>query len=89
MLDALGDEYIAQHIEQAYRDYLEETSYRIYMSNVSSSIMSMISGSEPETRWSDLLNDLDEAVSYSPAQTETEPEIRNRILTKLKGKEDS
>ncbi len=80
----LGDEYIAQHITQGYREHLEQTSYKVYMSNMASSIVSLLSGTQLETRWSDILHDLDESVSYTPKQTENEAEIRNRILEKLR-----
>ena len=31
MLEVLGDEYISQHVLQGYREYLEQTSYKVYM----------------------------------------------------------
>ena len=82
----LGDEYISQHITQAYRDYLEQTSYKVYMSNMATEIASMLSGSEVEKRWSDILNDLDNSVTPEK-QTETEEEVKSRLLAKLNGRE--
>ena len=87
MLDVLGDEYISQHIIQGYREYLEQTSYKVYMSNTTKEIASMLSGTQLETSWSDILHDLDDSVSYKKPQTESESEIKNRILKKLNGKE--
>ena len=87
MLDVLGDEYISQHIVQAYREYLEQTSYKVYMSNIGKELLSMLSGAQLETSWSDILHDLDESVSYTKPQTESESEIKNRILSKLNGRE--
>ena len=82
----LGDEYIAQHILQAYRDYLEQTSYKVYMSNISKGIAQMLTGAEIETSWSDILSDLDSSVTPEK-QTESEEEIKSRLLAKLNGRE--
>ena len=82
----LGDEYISQHILQSYRDYLEQTSYKVYMSNIAKGIASMLSGNEVETSWSDILNDLDGSTTPEK-QTETEHEIKSRLLAKLNGRE--
>jgi uncharacterized protein YgfB (UPF0149 family) len=87
MLDVLGDEYIAQHILQGYREYLEQISYKVYMSNMAKELVSMLAGTQLETSWSDILHDLDDSVSYEKPQTESESEIKNRILKKLNGKE--
>ena len=81
----LGDDYIAQHIAQAYRDYSEETSYKVYMSNMAANLVSVMSGQEVDTRWSNLLEELDGSVRPEK-QTETEQEIKTRILSKLNGK---
>ena len=85
MLDVLGDDYIAQHILQGYKEYLEQTSYKVYMSNVAKGIASMISGAPIETSWADILNELNESVTPNQ-KTESESEIKNRILSKLNGK---
>ncbi len=87
MLDALGDEYISQHVLQGYREYLEQTSYKVYMSNRAKEIVSILSGTPLETSWSDILHDLDASVSYEQPQTESEEEIKSRILNKLNGRE--
>ena len=87
LLEVLGDEYISQHIMQAYREYLEKTSYKVYMSSVAKEIASALVGSPIETSWSDILRELDESVTPEK-QTESEEEIKNRILAKLNGKED-
>jgi hypothetical protein len=87
MLEVLGDEYISQHILQAYREYLEQTSYKVYMSDKAKEIVSILSGTELETSWRDILCDLDESVTYTKPQTESESEIKNRILKKLNGRE--
>ena len=83
----LGDEYISQHVLQSYHDYLEQTSYKVYMSDMAKNIFSVISGAEQETSWRDVLNDLDQGLSYEKPQTESEEEIKSRMLAKLNGKE--
>ena len=83
----LGDEYISQHILQSYHDYLEQTSYKVYMSDMAKNIVSMLSGTEQETSWRDVLDDLDQGLKYEKPQTETEQEVKTRLLAKLKGKE--
>ena len=82
----LGDEFISQHISQAYREYVERVSYKAYMSNMVKGIASMISGNEISANWSDILNDL--YGTMTPAKKEeTEQEIKTRLLAKLNGKE--
>ena len=82
----LGDDYISQHISQSYRDYLEQTSYKAYMSNMAKGIVTILSGNEPKTRWVDVLNEL-EGNTAPEQQTETEQEIKSRLLAKLNGRE--
>ena len=82
----LGDDYISQHIQQAYREYIEKTSYKQYMSNIVADIASALYGSRVETRWSDILNELDGTV-VPEKQTETEQEVKSRLLAKLNGRE--
>ena len=82
----LGDEYISQHIFQSYRDYLAETSYKVYVTNMLKGLASVMSGNDIGTSWYDILQDLDNSVKPAK-QTETESEIKTRILTKLNGKE--
>lgn len=82
----LGDDYISQHILQGYRDYLEQTSYKVYMSDMARGIVSMLRGSEYEARWSDILNELD-GNTTPEKQTETEQEVKSRLLAKLNGRE--
>jgi hypothetical protein len=86
LLEVLGDEYISQHVLQAYRDYLEQTSYKVYMSDMAKGIASALTGSEIETSWSDILKDIDGSVTPEK-QTETEEEIKSRLLAKLNGRE--
>ena len=87
MLDVLGDEYISQHVLQSYHAHLERTSYMVYMSGRAKELVSVMSGTQLETSWSDILSDLEASVSYAKPQTENESEIKNRILKKLNGKE--
>ena len=82
----LGDDYISQHILQGYRDYLEQTSYKAYMSNMVKDIVSMISGNEIENKWVQLLDELD-GNTTPDQQTETEQEVKSRLLAKLNGRE--
>ena len=81
----LGDDYISQHILQGYRDYTEQTSYKVYMSNMVKGIASTF-GYEIETRWSDILGELDNPTTPE-TQTETEQEVKSRLLAKLNGRE--
>ena len=82
MLEVLGDDYISQHVSQSYRDYIEQTSYKMYMSNMVKNVVSLVSGQEIETKWSDILDDLNGTVTPEK-QTETEQEIKTRLLSKL------
>ena len=86
LLEVLGDDYISQHILEGYRDYLEQTSYKAYMSNMMKGIASAITGHEFEMSWSDILDDLDGTTSQAE-QTETEQEVKSRLLAKLNGRE--
>ena len=86
LLEVLGDDYISQHIQQGYRDYVEQTSYKIYMSNMVKEITSAVTGLAIETKWSDILNDLD-GTATPEKQTETEQEVKSRLLAKLNGRE--
>lgn len=86
LLAVLGDEYISQHVLQSYRDYLEQTSYKVYMSNMAKGIASALTGTEIEMSWRDILAELDGIVTPEK-QTESEEEIKTRILAKLNGKE--
>ena len=88
LLDALGDEYISQHVIQAYREHLEQTSYKIYMSNMAKGIASALMGAEIATSWGDILTELDNSVEPE-TQTETEEEIKTRMLAKLNGRKDT
>ncbi len=81
----LGDDYISQHILQGYRDYLEQTSYKAYMSNMVKGIASTF-GYETETRWIDILDELDNSTAPEK-KTETEQEVKSRLLAKLNGRE--
>ena len=81
----LGDDYISQHVSQSYRDYIEQTSYTAYVSNMVKNIASMLCGQKIETSWSDILDELDG--NAAPEQTETEQEVKSRLLSKLNGRE--
>jgi hypothetical protein len=85
----LGDEYISQHILQGYHDYLEQTSYKVYMTDKASDLVAMLTGEESPTRWVEILDQLNEGLAYEKQKTETESEIKNRIFAKLNGKGDS
>ena len=67
-------------------EYSEQTTYKVYMSNRAKEIASAMYG-KLETSWSDILNELNASVSYVKPQTESESEIKTRILNKLNGKE--
>ena len=86
LLEVLGDEYISQHVLQAYRDYLEQTSYKVYMSEMLTEAVSMRFGCEFGKRWKDILDELDGSV-IPEKQTETEEEVKSRLLAKLNGRE--
>ena len=82
----LGDEYISQHIWQSYREYIEQTSYKAYMSDMVKEIASFVTGATYERRWIDILDELDGSAAPEK-QTETEQEVRTRLLAKLNGRE--
>ena len=82
----LGDDYISQHIHQSYLEYVEQTSYKVYMSNMVKEIASFVTGIGYETRWSDILEALD-GNTAPEEQTETEQEVKSRLLAKLNGRE--
>lgn len=79
----LGDDYISQHIQQSYREHLEQVSYKAYMSDMARHLVSMIRGAEIPVRWADTL------VEFTPApeKTENEQQIKSRIMAKLNGRE--
>ena len=82
----LGDDYISQHIQQGYREYIEQTSYKAYMSNMIKGIASAITGHDFEMSWSDILDELD-GNTAPVEQAETEAEVKSRLLAKLNGRE--
>lgn len=82
----LGDDYISQHIQQGYREYVEQTSYKMYMSNMVKEITSAVTGFGIDAKWSDILDELD-GTTAPETQTETEQEIKSRLLAKLNGRE--
>ena len=89
MLEALGDEYISQHIQQGYYDYLKQTGYQIYMSNKVSEIVAALCQTEPHNGFKDILDELNDGLSYEQPQTKTEEEVKSKMLAKLHGKGDS
>ena len=82
----LGDDYISQHIQQGYREYIEQTSYKVYMSDMVKHITTAFTGSEIERRWCDILDELDGSTTPEE-QTETEQKVKSRLLAKLNGRE--
>lgn len=82
----LGDDYISQHVQQSYREYVEQTSYKAYMSDMIKEITSAVTGVTLETRWSEILDELD-GNTAPETQTETEQEVKSRLLAKLNGRE--
>lgn len=56
------------------------------MSNMVKNIASIISGQEIASKWSDILDELDGS-TIPEQQTETEQEIKSRLLAKLNGRE--
>lgn len=86
LLEVLGDDYISQHVLQSYRDYLEQTSYKVYMFDMAKGIASALTGAEIDTSWKDILDELDGSV-VPEKQTETEEEIKSRLIAKLNGRE--
>jgi hypothetical protein len=55
------------------------------MSNMAKGIASAM-GYETESRWSDFLDELDNS-DVPETQTETEQEVKSRLLAKLNGRE--
>ena len=56
------------------------------MSNITADIASVLYGSHVEKRWSDILDELD-GNTAPEEQTESEHEIKSRLLAKLNGRE--
>lgn len=56
------------------------------MSNMVKGIASAVTGQEIATNWSDILDDLDNSTAPEK-QTETEQEIKSRLVAKLNGRE--
>ena len=56
------------------------------MSNMAKGIASALTGAEIETSWKDILDDLDGSTTPEK-QTETEEEVKSRLLSKLNGRE--
>lgn len=56
------------------------------MSNMAKCVVSMLSGNEPERSWVDILDELD-GITTPEEQTETEQEVKTRLLAKLNGRE--
>lgn len=52
------------------------------MSNLTKGIATALTGAEIETSWSDILTELNDSVEPE-TQTETEQDVKNRILAKL------
>jgi hypothetical protein len=57
----------------------------MYMSNMVTELLTM-NGYQVEQRWSDMYRELDDATTPE-TQTETEHEIKTRLLAKLNGRE--
>ena len=64
---------------------MEQTSYKAYMSNMVKGIASTL-GYETETRWIDIIDELDNSTAPEK-KTETEQEVKSRLLAKLNGRE--
>lgn len=58
----------------------------MYMSNMVKDIASAVAGVTYEKNWSDFLHDL-ESDTTPETQTETEQEVKTRMLAKLNGRE--
>ena len=58
----------------------------MYMSDMLQRIATAFTGAEIERRWCDILDELDGSTTPEK-QTETEQEIKSRLLAKLNGRE--
>lgn len=58
------------------------------MSNMAQGIASALTGQEIATSWKDIVDELDGMV-VNEKQTETEDEVKSRLLAKLNGREVS
>lgn len=81
----LGDEYISQHVLQAYGDWLEQTSYKVYMSDLAR-VIAKANGADSEMSWREILDEINGSAAPEK-QTENEEEIKSRLLAKLNGRE--
>lgn len=58
----------------------------MYMSNMVKEIASFVTGATYERQWSDIIEELDGSAAPEK-QTETEQEVKTRLLAKLNGRE--
>lgn len=82
----LGDSYIAQHVRQAYREYAELTSYRSYVADVARNVEALLYGSDARPRWYSVIEEMGGTVEAELPREDPE-QVKNRLLTKLNGKE--
>lgn len=82
MLDALGKEYLSQHVWQAYRRRMIEKSFRVYVAEALQIISENTSGMENRkyitVHWNDLINE-----TPIPDDTRTPEEVVEYMKGKL------
>lgn len=83
----LGDDYISQHVRQAYREYVECLSYRSYMADAARNVEALLYGSDARPRWYDIIEAVDAPEQPEPPREEPE-QVKNRLLAKINGKEE-
>lgn len=82
----LGDDYINQQIWQAYRDYVEMTSCRTYLTDTARSVEALLYRSDARPRWYDIIEAMDGTEQPEPPQEESAEEIMDRMMARINGK---
>ena len=59
------------------------------MSDKFNALVSALGSDETAERWVEKLEEINEGLRYGNPKTETEEEIKSRVLAKLNGKEDA
>lgn len=84
----LGDDYINQHVWQAYRDYVERISYQTYMTDTARSVEALLYRNDSRPRWYDLIEEMDGPVEAEKPPEESPEQVQERLLAKLNGREE-
>lgn len=82
----LGDDYISQHVWQAYREYVELTSCRTYLTDTLRSVEALLYGSDARPRWYDIIEEMNGQTACEAPREGSAEEIKSQLMAKLNGK---